>query len=562
MVLLASALSPSAAADAATDPVPDLPTEPFAGHYFVTQQYRDLLGREPDAAGVAFWVTQLEGGMSPGGMISQFVDSPEFGEVRAPVARLYRAALGRLPDESGWAFWASRLAAGESLESLAAAFIATPEGTDRLGAEDPGELVEALYEQVLGRSPDTAGRAFWVGQLAGGRSRASVVVAFAESPEFVAAFAPEIRAALLYSGLLGRTPDAGGLEFWTAQLAGGRSYVSTIDGFVASEEYLERLRGLWCGTISLDEAFDWDDTVLPVDAPPSEGRLAVLGVAEELGEAFDEGRPDELSTVVLDDKPAPPVLVLGVHEPVLGGACLPLLAIFSRPDLVRFAPTPMTTSQLQAASERVMELAGPGGWWGIGRGRGRLSINLTGPGLAAAEDIIDEFGAAIEELTVGSFPYPMPDPLPAPVCRAEPVATVDPSSLDLGVAVTLPATVAPGVVASGTFTVTNNGAATVSIWWGAEVTAFLGDGGTSTSTFNGVRNEPLNIRVLGPGESATGPLDIGTDACDPLDGYRLAPGDYEVWGTIPVVLGAAPDLSPGDEDTYVRLPPVTLTLAE
>lgn len=540
--------------------VPDLPTEPFAGVYFVTQQYRDLLGREPDPPGVGFWTDRLDGGLSPGGLIAQFVDSPEFGEVRAPVARLYRAALGRLPDESGWAFWASRLAAGESLESLASTFINTPEGNDRLGSADPNDLVDALYRNVLGRPADSAGEAFWLDELADGRSRASVVVAFAESPEFVASFDPEIRAALLYSGLLGRSPEAGGLEFWTAQIADGRSYVSTIDGFVASDEYLNRLRRQWCETLTLDEALDWDDEPGQPEGSIDQGRLIINDLSQEFVDAFDEIFPDEVTTRIIDDSPPPPVFVIGVHEPALVEACLPLLALFSRPDLVRFIPTPMSTSQIEAASQRIQELAGPTGWWGIGTGRGLLTINLSAAALDVADDIIEEFGFAIETITVGSFLYPMPNPLPPAGCISEPANTVDPASLGLDVTVDLPAEIASGTVASGTFTVTNNGSETRTIWWADEVTAFLGNGAVTTSRFNGSRNDPLSVRVLEPGDSTTGPLDIGTDACDPVDGHRLAPGDYSIWGTIPVVTAAAPDLNPGDENIHIRLPAATITL--
>ncbi|MBA5687425.1 DUF4214 domain-containing protein [Rugamonas apoptosis] len=110
----------------------------------------------------------------------------------AAVAELYMAALGRLPRLTGLEFWESQLAAGASLADIAAGFIGSAEFTSRYPAAatpsdhgGAGDLafVNALYQNVLHRTPKAAGLAFWVHDLAQGDSRANVLVAFAVSPE-------------------------------------------------------------------------------------------------------------------------------------------------------------------------------------------------------------------------------------------------------------------------------------------------------------------------------------------------------------------------------------------
>ncbi|MEM1343821.1 MAG: fasciclin domain-containing protein [Pseudomonadota bacterium] len=108
------------------------------------------------------------------------------GTLSASVARLYEAALGRGFDVAGVSFWTDAV---ESLGllSLAEAFVLSDEFTSVFG-EDPsaGDLVDGLFENVLGREADEAGRAFWTGLIeddANFNAR-EALLAFSESGEF------------------------------------------------------------------------------------------------------------------------------------------------------------------------------------------------------------------------------------------------------------------------------------------------------------------------------------------------------------------------------------------
>ncbi len=84
------------------------------------------------------------------------------------LAALYAATLGRAADAGGLAYWQHQLDAGMPLAAIASSFFAQPEA-QALYANNPTEaLVEAVYHNTLGRSPDSAGEAYWSNALATG----------------------------------------------------------------------------------------------------------------------------------------------------------------------------------------------------------------------------------------------------------------------------------------------------------------------------------------------------------------------------------------------------------
>lgn len=86
----------------------------------------------------------------------------------AALAELYIAYFDRAPDADGLRFWGEQLSAGLSLEAISAEFYRQPETRLRYPDEDnPETFVASVYENVLGRAPDTAGLEFWSSALNG-----------------------------------------------------------------------------------------------------------------------------------------------------------------------------------------------------------------------------------------------------------------------------------------------------------------------------------------------------------------------------------------------------------
>jgi hypothetical protein len=350
------------------------------------------------------------------------------------------------------------------------------------------------------------------------------------------------------------------LSYWDAELVGGASFVGVVAGFVGSPEYKNRLTGLWCNIIDEPEMdiFDgpdepeFDDAYRRMD----ENGQTVLG-------SFGNVNFDELRFSALDWWPDRQFL-LAIHTDVVESSCLSFLGRAPYPDQVAFVRAPYLSSELEVAWVDIrarLEDEHPQSWSGKG-GLLRLNLTLSGPALPIVDEILADHGAMIDVLTVGAFPYPMPDPLPEAVCLADP-GGIDDSTLGLEVTVDMDiATVVAGATPSGTFTVSNTGTDTYTIAWGAEVTGVLGNGPVSTSVFRGSTVDPLSIGVIGPGQSTSGVLRIGTESCDPTVGHRLPSGDYPIWGTISVWDGDEFDGSLLVPDHYVRLPADTITLTD
>ena len=161
---------------------------------FVYLVYQNVLDRAPDPGGLDHWVGQLQAGDSRGSVMIGFSESDEFraqtgtseasAEAESQVYRLYRAYFLRQPDQSGMCFWTQKRQLGLGLDAISEAFAQSPEFQGSYGDLEDEEFVELVYENVLGRVPDSGGLAHWTGQLQAGVSRGSVMIGFSESAEY------------------------------------------------------------------------------------------------------------------------------------------------------------------------------------------------------------------------------------------------------------------------------------------------------------------------------------------------------------------------------------------
>ena len=127
----------------------------------ITDLYRKVLRRTPDGPGMNYWLDQLRDGMTVAEMSVYFYGGREYydraGNDSAFVDALYRDILHRSPDVGGKLYWTAEMARGTTPPTVAAAFVDSDESRR--------DRVKRLYLRFLGRSPDPEGHAYWADVL-------------------------------------------------------------------------------------------------------------------------------------------------------------------------------------------------------------------------------------------------------------------------------------------------------------------------------------------------------------------------------------------------------------
>ncbi len=131
----------------------------------VARTYAALFGRQPDIAGYQHWVKARGNGMTNRQLVARFVSSREFAiRYRAAttedyVNALYRNALGREPDAAGKAAWISRIDSGRLTRSdVAYEFVRSRESTITHRAATELTTMSVIR---FGRIPPSADVAVW-----------------------------------------------------------------------------------------------------------------------------------------------------------------------------------------------------------------------------------------------------------------------------------------------------------------------------------------------------------------------------------------------------------------
>jgi hypothetical protein len=199
---------------------------------FVKGLYHAVLGRDGEAAGLAFWLNDLAAGATREQVAAGFVNSAEHRLQQ--VDAYYHTFLGRSASaDAASNYWVGLLQAHGDEEEVLQGILTSPEYT--AGHVRDHEFVSDLYFRLLGRTADGGGTTFWEQRLGTGMSRADVVDGFLRSRE-----AAEVAEESFYAAYLNRKGDPL-REFWIGSLAGGAlTYGGVATGFLAAPEFLVR----------------------------------------------------------------------------------------------------------------------------------------------------------------------------------------------------------------------------------------------------------------------------------------------------------------------------------
>ncbi len=148
----------------------------------MSAQYLIMLRRMADPSGQQFWSAWMKANRSPDVMAAVLGSSDEYWYTAGwnpttLVTNLYRDLLGRRPDAGGLAYWSARVGTPQGRFAVAVSLATSPERANT--------FVIGAYMQLLHRAPDTGGLAAFSTLYQVNRDPASVLIPLAISAEAV-----------------------------------------------------------------------------------------------------------------------------------------------------------------------------------------------------------------------------------------------------------------------------------------------------------------------------------------------------------------------------------------
>jgi hypothetical protein len=139
----------------------------------------------------------------------------------------------------------ARVPFGSNLQAILAADLHSLQQGATISLADATTVLNDAFQQVLGRDADPNAIIYGVPAIQGGTTVKQLVTLLATSPEFLAnnttdtssiSATQEQYVTALYEDILGRSPEASGLAYWEGQLASGANPSAVATAFVNSYE--------------------------------------------------------------------------------------------------------------------------------------------------------------------------------------------------------------------------------------------------------------------------------------------------------------------------------------
>ena len=232
---------------------------------FVMNVYETLLHRKADQGGLTHWTTLLKSGSYGGAnVVSAILDSDEYKfhnySDAETLENIYNAMLFRNPDSAGYSHWLNFLHYGASYDYIINGFSTCDEfkmvcsrygistGTVKLTQSRDKNIpvtkfVASCYYNILGRAPDADGLNHWTNVI---NTKTlypeDLIKSFINSAEC----APHVVSnadfvTVLYKGFLGREPDDAGKAAWVSLLnVKDRNYA--MEQFIKTDEFKNVLK--------------------------------------------------------------------------------------------------------------------------------------------------------------------------------------------------------------------------------------------------------------------------------------------------------------------------------
>ena len=238
--------------------------------YFAQRLYLNALERTYDEAGLNMWTNGLASGKYTAAQAVQgFFTSNEFINSgisnQEIVRRCYKTMLDREPDEAGLKYWLDLMNKGASIEELLSGFVNSTEFAKlcdnsnlvrgnistatktyvkkKVNRNLVEGFVRRCYTKALGRNAEAGGLKYWTNIIVNSatpRQEAATVATngFFHSNEFLNKNTKNDEfVKILYRTFLDREAEANGLKYWMNELRNGKSRDYVIQGFADSNEF-------------------------------------------------------------------------------------------------------------------------------------------------------------------------------------------------------------------------------------------------------------------------------------------------------------------------------------
>jgi len=261
---------------------PGTTTNPNAN--YVRALYKEILGRDPDSAGLAYWTQLIVGGVSRTSVARSLMNSPEYRGRQ--VDTTFSDVLGRAPSSAERSFWLNALSTGTDRTELVRSLLSSSEYQANTGTL--GGFVDSAYQDVLGRAAEAAGKAYWVNFLSTGGTRSQFAQTLLTSSEYrlntIASY---------YQDYLGRTPGPSESNWWLGQVQSGAVTLGAIaQSFLGSDEYFASAQqSSSASSLGADAIVDQPQSSTPASR-------AAISSTDSLVTSANRSLKSQLSTVV------------------------------------------------------------------------------------------------------------------------------------------------------------------------------------------------------------------------------------------------------------------------
>ena len=102
--------------------------------------------------------------------------------IKEDITKIYVGYYDRAPDPAGLNYWIGRANAGMTLSEIANSFAVQTESTTKYpylanpNVVSADSFITSVYMNLFNRAPDAAGKAYWLGELAGGKPVGQMII--------------------------------------------------------------------------------------------------------------------------------------------------------------------------------------------------------------------------------------------------------------------------------------------------------------------------------------------------------------------------------------------------